>query len=130
MVREQNLRQAEDLAFKGFYSTPFVLFAEKAVHILVGPKLTTNQFNACVSLVFNIGAGNFRASQIRQRLLRDDHEGAADIWWQWRRGGPGRRILPALVRRREMEKELFLTDVGERSVALLNFRPLPFFTVF
>ena len=53
--------------------------AEKAVHVLVGPKLTANQFSACVSLVFNIGSGNFRASQIRQWLLRNDHEGAADI---------------------------------------------------
>ena len=82
--------------------------AEKAVHVLVGPNLTPNQFSACVSLVFNIGRDNFRASQIRQRLLREDHEGAADIWWQWRRGGPAKRILPGLVRRREMEKELFL----------------------
>ena len=83
---------------------------EKAVHWLVGPKLTSNQFSATVSLVFNISSGNFRASQIRQRLLRDDHDGAADIWWQWRRGGPDRRILPGLVKRREMERELFETD--------------------
>ena len=83
---------------------------EKTVHWLVGPKLTPNQFSATVSLVFNIGSGDFRASQIRQRLLRDDHDGAADIWWQWRRGGPNRRILPGLVRRREMERELFEAD--------------------
>ena len=82
--------------------------AEKAVHSLVGPKLTPNQFSATVSLVFNIGSGNFRASQIRQRLLREDHDGAADIWWQWRSGGPAKRTLPGLVKRGEMEKELFL----------------------
>ena len=82
---------------------------EKAVHALVGPRLSANQFSATVSLVFNIGSGNFRASQIRSRLLRDDLEGAADIWWQWRRGGPSRRILPGRVKRREMEKELFLS---------------------
>ena len=82
---------------------------EKAVHVLVGPRLNPNQFSATVSLVFNIGSGNFRASQIRSRLLRDDHDGAADNpWWQWRLGGPARRILPGLVKRREMEKELFL----------------------
>ena len=84
--------------------------AGKSVHVLVGQKLTANQFSACVSLVFNIGSGNFRASQIRQRLLREVHEGAADIWWQWRRGGPDRRILPGLVKRREMETKLFETD--------------------
>ena len=81
--------------------------AEKAVHVFVGSRLSPNQFSSCVSLVFNIGSGNFRASQIRQRLLREDHEGAADISWQWQRGGPARRILPGLVRRREMERELF-----------------------
>ena len=52
---------------------------EKAVHALVGPRLNPNQFSATVSLVFNIGSGNFRASQIRSRLLREDFEGAADI---------------------------------------------------
>ena len=51
----------------------------KAVHWLVGPKLTPNQFSATVSLVSNIGSGNFRASQIRQRLLRDDHDGAGAV---------------------------------------------------
>ncbi len=52
---------------------------EKVVHALVGPRLSANQFSAAVSLVFNIGSGNFRASQIRSRLLREDFEGAADI---------------------------------------------------
>ena len=54
---------------------------EKAVHWLVGLRFNANQFSATVSLVFNIGSGNFRASQIRQRLLRDDHDRAADICW-------------------------------------------------
>ena len=51
---------------------------EKAIHVVLGPRLTANQFSACVILVFKFGSGNFRASQIRQRLLREDHEGAAD----------------------------------------------------
>ena len=63
---------------------------KKAIHVLVGPRLTANQFSACVILVFNIGSGNFRASQIRQRLLRDDHKGAADIWWECLRERPER----------------------------------------
>ena len=32
---------------------------EKAVHVLVGLRLRFNQFSACVSLVFNLGSGNF-----------------------------------------------------------------------
>ena len=82
---------------------------EKAVQALVSPRLNPTQFLATVSLVFNIGSGNVKAFQIRSRLLRDDFEGAANICWQWRRGGPARRILPGLVKRREMEKELFLS---------------------
>ena len=81
----------------------------RAVHWLVGPKLTSNQFLATVSLEFNISSNHFRVSQIRQRLLRDDHDGAADIWWQWQRGGPDRRILSRLLKSREMERELFET---------------------
>ena len=73
---------------------------EKAIHWLVGPRINANQFSVAVSHVFNIGSGNFRANEIRQRLLCDDHDGAADIWWQWRRGGPTWRILPGLVKRR------------------------------
>jgi len=52
---------------------------EKAIHALLEPWLNPNQFSATVSLVFNIGLGNFRASQIHQRLLRDDQDRAANI---------------------------------------------------
>ena len=52
---------------------------EKVVHWLVEPCLNPNQFSATVSLEFNIGSGNFCASQIRQRPLRDDHDGVAHL---------------------------------------------------
>ena len=84
---------------------------KKAVHALVGPGLLANQFSAIVSLVFNIGSDNFSASQILQRLLGEDFDRAANIWWQWRRGGPYRRILPGLVKRWDIERELFETDI-------------------
>ena len=81
---------------------------EVAVARLVKQPLTINQFSACVSLVFNIGSGNFQKSQIRMRLNRREYLGAADIWWQWRKGGG--RILAGLVKRREIEKQLFLKE--------------------
>lgn len=83
---------------------------KKAGHCLLEPRLNPNPLSAIISLVFNIASGNFLASQIRQRLLRDDHDRAEDIWWPWQRGGPNRRILPGLTKRREMEQELFETD--------------------
>jgi lysozyme len=67
--------------------------------------LSSNQFSAAVSLTMNIGSGNFQASTVRQRLNRGDYDGAADNFWQWRRGGG--RILAGLVRRRAAEAALF-----------------------
>jgi lysozyme len=76
--------------------------------VLTRAQLTQGMFDASCSLAYNIGTGAFARSTIRQRLARGDYEGAADIWWQFRRGGG--RILPGLVRRRAAEKELFLGD--------------------
>jgi GH24 family phage-related lysozyme (muramidase) len=81
---------------------------EVSVARLLKQPLTLNQFSACVSLAFNIGSGNFQKSQIRMRLNRREYSAAADIWWQWRRGGG--RILSGLVKRREAEKQLFLKE--------------------
>ena len=75
--------------------------------MLLGPVLSAKEFPANVSLVLNIGSGSFRTSPIRQRLLRNDHDRAADIWWRWRRGGSDRRILLGLVKRRAVKRELF-----------------------
>ena len=68
-------------------------------------ELNQNQFDALVSLVFNIGCGNFKASTLRMKLNRGDFIGAANEFPKWRKGGG--RVLPGLVRRRALEKELF-----------------------
>ena len=80
---------------------------EDMVSRLIRVPLSENQFSSLVSLVFNIGAGNFQRSQIRQRVNRVDYNGAASIFWQWRRGGG--RILPGLVVRRESERMFFVS---------------------
>jgi len=94
-------QQADDLLRRDLVDT------EDFVSRLVRVPLTENQFSATVSLVFNIGAGNFQRSQIRQRINRKNYDGAASIWWQWRRGAG--RILPGLVKRRESERQLWMT---------------------
>ena len=93
-------QEADDLLRRDLIDT------EDFVSRLVRVPLTENQFSATVSLVFNIGAGNFQRSQIRQRVNRKDYYCAASIWWQWRRGGG--RILPGLVKRRESERQLWM----------------------
>lgn len=79
---------------------------EGYVQRLVLVDLTENEFSALVSFVYNVGSGNFQRSTMRMKLNRGDKAGAAEEFWKWRRGGG--RILPGLVRRREVEKSLFL----------------------
>jgi lysozyme len=84
-----------------------VRHVERQVAYLVTAKLTSNQFSALVSLVYNIGSGNFQASTLRRLINRNEYEKAADEFPKWRRAGG--RILPGLVRRRGVERALFLT---------------------
>lgn len=65
-------------------------------------------FDACVSFAFNAGLGNFQRSGIRQKILREDWEGAAEAFKEWTKGGG--KVLPGLVKRRDAEKALFLSD--------------------
>lgn len=77
------------------------LFVSRYVRL----ELNQNQFDALVSLVFNIGPGNFKASTLRMKLNRGDFVGAANEFPKWRKGGG--RVLPGLVKRRALEKALF-----------------------
>jgi lysozyme len=79
---------------------------ENCVARLVRVPVTINQFSALVSLVYNIGSGNFQSSTLRMKLNRLDYIGASNEFWKWRRSRG--IILNGLVRRRECEKQLFL----------------------
>lgn len=81
--------------------------AAAPIELRVKVDLTDNQFGALISLVYNIGSGNFSQSTLLKLLNKKDYEGAADQFQWWRKGGG--QILPGLVRRREAEKELFLS---------------------
>ena len=75
----------------------------------LAPNLAGHQlkFDACVAFAFNVGAGNFQRSTIRQKILREDWEGAAEAFLAWSKAGG--KVLPGLVRRREAEIALFLS---------------------
>lgn len=67
--------------------------------------LTSNQFEALLSLTYNIGVGNFKESTLLKKLKRGDFSGAAEEFLRWNRF----RGLPSkgLLRRRQAEKNLF-----------------------
>ncbi|MBN6711118.1 lysozyme [Haemophilus haemoglobinophilus] len=76
---------------------------EKAVNDGVEMPLLQHQFDALVSLAFNIGEGAFKRSTLVKLLNRGDYKGAANQFLAWKNAG-GR---PILLKRREREKALF-----------------------
>ncbi|ENW81132.1 hypothetical protein F909_02423 [Acinetobacter sp. ANC 3929] len=72
----------------------------------VSVALSQNQFDALVSLTYNIGQTAFKNSTLLKKLNLNDYGGAADQFLVWNKGGG--KILRGLVRRREVERSLFL----------------------
>lgn len=79
---------------------------ETAVNSAVKVPLTQNQFDALVSLTYNIGENAFKGSTLLKKLNAKDYQGAADQFPQWNKGGG--KVMKGLVRRRAAEAELFL----------------------
>ena len=79
---------------------------EKTVNDSVKVPLSQNQFDALVSLTYNIGSGAFKNSTLLKKLNAKDYSGAADQFLVWNKGGG--KVLKGLVRRREAERALFL----------------------
>jgi len=76
------------------------------------PKtLNDNQFSALVSFAFNCGCNALKESTALKRLINGDINGAAEAltWWNKATVNGKKVVLKGLVRRREAEKELFLT---------------------
>ena len=79
---------------------------EKTVNDSVKVPLSQNQFDALVSLAYNIGSGAFKNSTLLKKLNAKDYAGAADQFPRWNKGGG--KVLKGLVRRRDAERALFL----------------------
>ena len=85
-----------------------VSWAEEAVMECVKAQINTNQFSACVSLCFNIGADAFKRSTLVKKINAEDFDGAADEFQKWNKAGG--KVLNGLIRRRAAEEELFRRD--------------------
>lgn len=79
---------------------------EKTVNDSVKVPLSQNQFDALVSLTYNIGSTAFKNSTLLKKLNAKDFTGAADQFLRWNKGGG--KVMKGLVRRREAERALFL----------------------
>ncbi|MDQ7018592.1 MAG: lysozyme [Robiginitomaculum sp.] len=79
---------------------------------LIYAPLSQNQFDALVSLTFNIGLEHFQSSSVLRRLNEGCPVAAAAGFDAWRRASLNGEIIvvDALVRRRAAEKALFLAS--------------------
>lgn len=80
---------------------------EHTVNSLAKVPLNKNQFDALVSLTYNIGSGAFKSSTLLKKLNLSDYKGAADQFDVWVNAG-GKR-MQGLANRRAKEKSLFLS---------------------
>ncbi len=77
---------------------------ERAVAQAVTVPLAAHEFDALISLAFNIGAGAFARSTLVRRLNAGDRAGAAEAFLMWANAGG----KPLLLRRRKAERRQFL----------------------
>ena len=79
---------------------------EDTVNKLVEVDLTQYQYDALVSLSYNIGSGAFELSTLLKKLNKGDYKGAADAFLSWINAG-GRK-QQGLINRRQKERKVFL----------------------
>lgn len=82
---------------------------ETGVQRLVKVALNQNQFDALVSLAFNIGLVNFANSTLLRLLNASQYDRAGSEFARWCHAGGA--LLPGLIRRRSAERDLFTTRV-------------------
>ena len=69
--------------------------------------LTPNMVDACISLMYNIGAGNFGKSSIVTNINNKNWCAAGDGFLAWNKASG--KVLDGLTKRRTAERTLFLT---------------------
>lgn len=79
---------------------------ELAVEKALKRQPTQSQFDAMVSLCYNIGPGAFAGSTVVRRFNEGNIAGSADAFLMWTKAGG--RELQGLVNRRKDERALFL----------------------
>lgn len=92
---------------------------ERYVMRCVLAPMSQNEFDALVSLAFNIGPKAFASSDVVACMNGGNRLDAAQAFDHWRRAKIGGRVqvVDALVRRRAAEKALFLNAPGRMPVA-------------
>ena len=79
-----------------------------AIRQCIKVPLYQHEFDAYVSLSYNIGAGAFCRSTLVKKLNAGDYAGACEEIRRWNRAGG--KVLPGLVKRREAEYRMCMGE--------------------
>ena len=80
-------------------------FEAGVVAALAGSPATQSQFDAMVSLAYNIGLSAFGGSTLLRKHRAGDYAGAANEFARWNRAGG--RVMAGLTRRRAAEAAMY-----------------------
>lgn len=100
---------------------------EATVAGAVKVPLNQNEFDALVSLVFNIGGGAFKSSTLLKKLNAGDRAGAADQFLVWNKiTKNGKKVaLAGLTTRRHDERRQFLNKQQPAGAQTVKEAPSP-----
>lgn len=90
------------------FAADLAKFAAKVEALLGDAPTDQSQFDALVSLAYNIGAEALRKSTVLRKHKAGDHPGAADAFGMWVKNDG--KTMRGLVRRRAAEAALYLAD--------------------
>lgn len=80
---------------------------EQAVEKAITVDIGQHAFDACVSLCYNIGGGNFASSTLVKMInAGDEKSDIAEQFLRWNKAGG--KVIDGLTRRRQAERQLFL----------------------
>lgn len=104
-------------------------YARAVDEALAGCDASQHQFDALVSLAFNVGVAGFRGSTVLRLHRQGDHQGAARAFGMWNKAMVNGRLqeMPGLTRRRAAETAFYLTPEAslEKDMPQVVAQPAP-----
>ncbi len=80
-------------------------FTDDSVSAAIVLPVAQCEYDACISLAYNIGIGAFAGSTLLRRLNAGDESGTAEQFAVWNRSGG--KVVNGLSRRRAAERAIF-----------------------
>jgi lysozyme len=98
-------KQAEDR-----FTAHLAEFAAKVGKLIGNAPTTQHEFDAIVSLSYNVGVANVAKSTLLKKHKARDYMGAANEFLRWNRAAG--KVMAGLTRRRTAERALYLKSDG------------------